>query len=207
MRLILATGNPKKGRELQELVGDAFDVVTLGAIGLGDLDIVEDADTFAGNAEIKVRAVHDALRARGESLEDVRAIVGDDSGIVVDALDGAPGIRSARFAADHDAGAGDEANNALLFRLLEDTPDAERTARFYCAIAILSPSDGAVDHVDGAVEGRIARTERGSGGFGYDPLFLPDEFPGRHMAELTAAEKHSISHRGKAMRKALALLG
>lgn len=206
MRLILATGNAKKRRELEELVGDAFDIQTLVDVGLGDLDIVEDADTFAGNAEIKARAVRNALLERGADLSDVRAILADDSGIVVDALNGAPGIRSARFAKDHDAGEGDADNNALLLKKLADVADDARTGRFYAAICVLNPATDEVSHVNGSVEGKIARFEKGEGGFGYDPLFLPEAYPGLHMAELSPTQKHEISHRGKAMGKALALL-
>jgi len=206
MRLVLATQNKKKRKELEELVAGSFEIQTLDDVGLADLEIVEDKDTFAGNAEVKARAVLEALRARGHDVGDIRAILADDSGIIVDALDGAPGVRSARFAKDHDAGEGDAANNALLLRKLEDVSDQERTARFYCAICVLAPATGEAFHVDGAVEGRIAHDEKGSGGFGYDPLFLPDAYPGRHMAELTAEEKHRVSHRGVATRRALALL-
>ena len=117
----------------------------------------------------------------------------DDSGIEVDALGGAPGVRSKRFSAEET----DEANNALLIERLQHTND--RTGRFRCAIALVGPNGQAT--ASGAVEGQIAHSESGAGGFGYDPLFLPDEAPGRSMAEISPEEKNAISHRGRAFRQ------
>jgi XTP/dITP diphosphohydrolase len=202
--LVLATGNEKKRRELEEIAGDAFRVRTLRDVGLLDLEIVEDADTFAGNAEKKAIAVLSALRERGE-LAGVAAVLADDSGLCVDALDGAPGVRSARFAADHDAGEGDEANNDLLLAKLADTSDDARGAHFACAICVALP-DGRKLTAFGTVQGKIGRARQGDGGFGYDPLFLPDERPGKTTAELSASDKHAISHRGHAVREAMAKL-
>lgn len=202
--LVLATQNAKKRKELEALTEGTFRVLTLDDVGLSDLDIVEDADTFQGNARIKAEAVLAALGARG-ALGDVAAVLADDSGLCVDALGGAPGVRSARFAKDHDAGEGDEANNALLLARLGDVADEQRAARFVCAICVKLP-DGRVLEAEGAVEGKIARDERGAGGFGYDPLFCPEEAPGKRMAELSPEEKHAISHRGRATREALGKL-
>lgn len=197
--LVLATGNAKKGRELKELAAGRFDVATLADVGLAGLAIVEDGDTFAANARIKCDAVWAALPQH----DDVHAVLADDSGLIVDALDGKPGVRSARFAVDHGTGDGDAANNALLLLLLAPVPWERRTARFACAIHARL-RDGRVLTSFGAVEGRIAYDEIGAGGFGYDPLFCPDEAPGKRMAELSAGEKHAISHRGRAMRDVLA---
>lgn len=202
--LVLATQNEKKRKELEQLTAGRFRVLTLGDVGLADLEIVEDGETFRDNARIKAEAVLAALRERG-ALEGVAAVLADDSGIAVDALGGAPGVRSARFAEDHGRGQGDAANNALLLEKLQGVPDEARAGRFLCAICVKLP-DGRALEAEGAVEGSIARDERGEGGFGYDPLFCPDEAPGRRMAELSPDEKHAISHRGRATREALALL-
>jgi XTP/dITP diphosphohydrolase len=127
-------------------------------------------------------------------------VLGDDSGLEVDAMDGGPGVHSNRWAGPNTNAAD---RNRLLLERLENVPDEVRTARFRCAIALIEP-DGTEHMVEGTVEGRIAREARGSGGFGYDPLFeLPD---GRRMAELTPDEKNELSHRGVAGKKALEVL-
>lgn len=197
--LVLATQNAKKRLELQALVGDRFEVVLLDAVGLGDLQIVEDQETFSGNAWCKVNAVIKALEERGQRYG---AVLADDSGLCVDALEGRPGVRSARFAADAGAGEGDEANNAQLIASLMDVPDGERGAR-YVAVIAMQLADGTVLEARGEVVGSIAREPRGEGGFGYDPYFIPSGQGGRHMAELTADEKAAISHRGRAVRSVL----
>lgn len=202
--LVLATQNEKKRRELEALAGTRYRVRTLTDVGLDGIEIVEDADTFAGNARKKAEAVLAALREAGK-LEGVLAVLADDSGLIVDALGGAPGVRSARYAKDHGREGGDEANNDLLLEALAEVPDERRAARFACAISVLLEGGRELSSF-GTVEGRIARARRGDGGFGYDPLFLPDERPGQHMAELSAEDKHRISHRGRAMREALRLL-
>lgn len=204
-RLILATQNAKKGRELAELAAGRFTVQTLADIGV-DPDVVEDKDTFEGNARTKLDQIADALIAAGHALDDVRAIIADDSGIVVDALDGAPGVRSARFASDHGAGEGDQANNDLLLKKLEGVPHEGRTARYACAICVRLLPEGEHRMAFATVEGHIATDEKGEGGFGYDPMFIPEAYPDRRMAEITAEQKHAISHRGKAMREALGWL-
>ncbi len=206
--LVLATQNEKKRRELEEIAGERYRVRNLRDLGLDALEIEEDADTFAGNARKKAEAVLAALRER-TLLDDVVAVLADDSGLVVDALGGAPGVRSARYAKDHGRAGGDEDNNDLLLEALAEVPDERRTARFACAICVLLPERAGERRAlsaFGTVEGRIAHARRGEGGFGYDPLFLPDERPGQHMAELSAADKHAISHRGRAVRDALARL-
>lgn len=211
--IVLATQNPKKRAELAALAAGRFQVRSLDDIGLGAMVIHETGRTFEENAQIKADAVRAALppALAAETL----AVLADDSGLIVDALrppgglphdDGLPGVRSARFASDHGAGSGDVANNALLLALLDPVPDALRTARFVAAVCARMISTGALLTARGTVEGHIARDLLGSGGFGYDPLFLPAEAGGRRMAELSSDEKHSISHRGRAMRDLLAQL-
>ena len=221
-RLLLATGNPKKGRELADLCADAFDVVTLQDVGLQDLDVVEDAPDFAGNAGKKAREARAALLANGD-VHGVAWVIADDSGLCVTALDGHPGVRSARFA--HDAGyapvddvgqplSRDAANNRLLLQRLGSTAVEHRQAFFVCAVAAVpvdDGDDGVIVTAAGRVFGRIATDEVGGGGFGYDPLFIVDDdgapaVRGRRMAELSAHDKHAISHRGRAMASLLAQL-
>ena len=149
----------------------------------------EDAPDFLGNALIKARAA-----AKQTGL----LTLADDSGLAVDALDGAPGVRSARYAGEeHD----DAANNAKLLRAMAAVPAAKRTACFMCCIALVA-SDGREDHAVGVCEGRIALEPKGEDGFGYDPLFIVDGL-NKTMAELTMAEKNKISHRGKALKEIL----
>jgi len=193
--LVVATGNPGKLREIRQTLGD----LPVRVVGLRDLppldEPAETGGTFAANARDKATYY---ARATGHWC------VADDSGLVVDALGGRPGVYSARYAADRcDPGAGrdvvDAANNAKLLDELADVPDERRTARFVCALA-LSDGETILIETDGTVEGRIARTERGSNGFGYDPLFhLPSR--GVTTAELPPDAKNAISHRGQATRR------
>ena len=217
--LLLATGNPKKGRELADLCADAFDVVTLQDVGLQDLDVVEDAPDFAGNASKKAREARAALLANGD-VHGVAWVIADDSGLCVTALDGHPGVRSARFALDaayapvDDVGqplSRDAANNRLLLQRLGSTAAEHRQAFFVCAVAAVPVDAGVIVTAAGRVTGRIATDEVGGGGFGYDPLFIVDDdgapaVRGRRMAELSAHDKHAISHRGRAMASLLAQL-
>ncbi len=215
MRLLLATNNRNKARELLELSRRAHDVVTLDDVGLGDIDVVEDAPDFAGNALKKAREIKAAVQARGVVGIDV--VVADDSGLCVDALDGRPGVRSARFA--NDVGyfppgvARDDKNarnNRLLLALLGALPMSLRRAYFVshvCALRMTSDSEPIT--AQGTVHGVIAMEPRGAHGFGYDPLFIVDDddataLRGKHVAELSSEQKHSISHRGRAMRLLLA---
>jgi len=147
----------------------------------------ETGETFEANARIKAVACRERFGF---------AALADDSGLEVDALDGAPGVYSARFSGPC---ATDAENNARLLRALADVPDAERTARFRCTIVFIG-HDGRETVADGTCEGRIGFEPRGEYGFGYDPLFLPDDAPGRSMAELPLADKNAISHRGAALR-------
>ena len=198
LRVVLATTNSGKVRELAEpLAAAGVEVVGLEAFPeLGE--IVEDGDSFEANALIKARAV-----ARFTGLPSVA----DDSGLAVDALDGAPGILSARYADDWESLAGesrDARNIRKLLAVMRDVPDAERTCRFVCCMAVVMPS-GTGDRewaVRGVWEGRLLTTPRGSNGFGYDPIFLDPEL-GRSAAELERGEKMARSHRGRALRALL----
>lgn len=189
--LVVATKNPGKLREIREILGSDVRLLSLTDFpGVGD--IVEDGRTFEANAIKKALAV--ANHTGHVSLAD-------DSGLEVDALNGAPGVYSARFAGEE---ATDEQNNVKLLQLLEDTPDEQRTARFRCVIAVGAP-DGSVQTAEGTTEGRILQNPRGTGGFGYDPLFLVSDLR-RTFAELPPAEKNRLSHRGKALQSVFPLL-
>lgn len=153
----------------------------------------ETGDTFEENARIKAVFAHERLGM---------AALADDSGLQVDALDGEPGVYSSRYAGPC---ATDAENNRRLLLALADVPEAERTARFRCVMVFIG-EDGCEVVATGTCEGRIGFEPRGDGGFGYDPLFLPDAAPGRTMAELDVAEKNAISHRGAALRALRAAL-
>lgn len=183
-QVVLASANPKKAAEIAEILGDS---VRLAPRPPEVPDVVEDADTFEGNARLKAQALVEATGL---------AALADDSGLEVDALDGAPGVHSARYAGDD---ATDQDNVAKLLAALVDRPDpGQRTARFRAVVVLLHP-DGREIVVDGAVEGSIAAAPRGSGGFGYDPVFVPAEGDGATFGEMDPAEKHRISHRGRAL--------
>lgn len=186
--VVVATGNAHKLVEIKDILSQAAPEMTFVALGqLGDFDDPEETGTtFEENALIKARAA---------VAETGFAAVADDSGLVVDALDGDPGVYSARYAGEH---GNDAANNAKLLANLADVQDADRTARFMSVVALVYP-DGRVLTGIGACEGKVAREERGSFGFGYDPLFLPCDTPGKTMAELTPEEKNAISHRFHAL--------
>lgn len=195
--LVLATRNPGKIMEMQEILKDApVDVVSCGAFP-GLPEIAEDGETFEENA--KKKALSTAL-ATGE------VALADDSGLEVDALGGAPGVRSARFAGAVLArGASrDRANLEKLLSLLKDVPDPERTARFRCVVAVASP-EGRVEVAGGACSGKIAFAPRGSSGFGYDPVFVPEGYD-RTFAELGPETKNAISHRARALRAVLPVI-
>jgi len=198
--IVLASGNPGKLREIRQALGD-LPVRVLGLEEFGRIEPPEErGETFAENARQK--ALYYAA-ATGQWC------LADDSGLAVDALGGAPGVRSARYAEESfppgaDRKARDAANNARLLAELADVPDDRRTARFVCHLA-LAGTEGILLEVDDTVEGVIIRHPRGENGFGYDPLFLVPDL-GRTIAELPAGEKNRISHRGKAVRHFAALL-
>lgn len=197
-QVVLATSNAGKVRELAEPLA-ALGVEVLGLDGFPGLgEIVEDGDSFEANALIKARAVaaHTGLVS-----------IADDSGLEVDALHGAPGIHSARYADDWEFLAGesrDARNIRKLLHVLRDVPEAERGCRFVCCMAVVFPSvaGGREWTVRGAWEGRLLTTPRGENGFGYDPIFL-DPGLGRSAAELSREEKMARSHRGRALRALL----
>lgn len=191
-RLLVATGNPGKVLELADLLqGVPYTLVSLRDLGL-PVEIEEPADTFEGNAVIKAETY-----ARMSGL----LTMADDSGLEVDALDGAPGVHSRRFAG---GGTSDEDRMALVLRRLADTPWERRTARYRCVLAVASP-DGPTVTCEGACSGIIGYGPRGDGGFGYDPVFYLPEY-GRTVAELSLEEKNRVSHRARAALKAAEVL-
>ncbi|MBQ7455805.1 MAG: ribonuclease PH [Clostridia bacterium] len=189
-KLVIASNNAHKLEELSAMLGEKYDVLTMRQAGF-DGEIVEDGETFEENARIKAETV---MRATG------CLTLADDSGLAVDALGGAPGVRSARYAGE---GHNDADNNALLLKNLEGVPAEERTARFVSCIAIASPFR-ATQTVRGECPGRIIFERRGSGTFGYDPLFEYED--GRTFAEMAPEEKNAVSHRARAMKMALEIL-
>lgn len=189
MHLLFATNNAHKVEEVRAILeGTGVVVRSLAEAGV-DVDPPETGDTFEANALQKARYLHERTGL---------PCIADDSGIEVDALGGAPGVHSKRFSPEGT----DAANNRLLLERLAGITD--RRARFRCVVALVGL--GPDRTLEGRCEGRIADSPRGQGGFGYDPLFLPDEAPGRTMAELSPAEKNAISHRGRAFRQLPAAL-
>ena len=186
--VVVATGNAHKVAEIEAILAPVMPGVRFVALGeLGDFpDPVEDGETFFDNALIKARA------AQAET--GLPMAVADDSGLCVDALDGAPGIYSARWAGEH---GNDAANNEKLMAQMSAVPEAERTARFHSSVVLVRGDE--VLRGDGDCEGVVGFEPRGNGGFGYDPLFLPNDTPGKTMAELTPDEKNAISHRFHAL--------
>ncbi len=192
MKVALFSNNKKKLKELSEIFkGMDVDVVSyLDLIG-GPIEVCEDGDTFEANAIKKVEALPDR--------QDV-IYVADDSGLMVDALDGAPGIYSARY-----AGEGASAD-VLCQKILDDMGESiERTARFVCVIALRFP-DGRIETVEGICEGQIAQSVFGDEGFGYDPIFIPDGYA-KTFGELSSNIKQALSHRGQALRQSMKFFG
>jgi XTP/dITP diphosphohydrolase len=193
--VFLASRNRKKIAEMQRILGEHLPAIEV--LGIDEVDgyaePVEDQPSFAGNALLKARA--------GFAATGLPAVA-DDSGLCVDALNGMPGVLSARWSGTPKS---DARNNELLLQQLHDVPDERRGAHFACAIAFVHP--GGEQVVEGRMDGRVIREQRGSGGFGYDVLFVADEHAadrdgaGRTSAELDAAEKDRISHRGRALRE------
>ena len=189
IRVHLASRNAKKIAEMERILLEHLPGVEV--VGLDDVpaydEPVEDDPTFAGNALIKARA---GLTATG------LATVADDSGLCVDALNGMPGVLSARWSG---LSKDDDRNNELLLAQLADVPDERRGAHFTCAVAVVTP-EGRELVVEGRMDGTLIREVRGAGGFGYDVLFVADDHPGLSTAELSREEKDAISHRGHALR-------
>ncbi len=191
--MIVATGNKDKVKEIKEILSDMDAlVVTMKDAGLS-AEPEEDGATFLENAVIKAKAVAEKA-AKSSDWKDA-VVMADDSGLVIDALNGEPGIYSARYMG-HDTSYREK--NANLIERMDNVPEEERSARFVCAVAAVCPG-GKILTAEAAMEGRIAYEERGQGGFGYDPIFYLPEFD-RTSAELSPEEKNSISHRGKALR-------
>ena len=185
-RMIFATGNENKMKEIREILGSLpLEILSIEEGGI-EVDITEDGSTFEENARIKARAV---CERAGEM------VLADDSGLEVDYLNKEPGIYSARYMGEDTSY---RIKNANLIERLNGVPDEKRTARFVCAVAAAFP-DGSVKTVRGTMEGRISYEEKGENGFGYDPIFYLPEY-GCTSAELSMEEKNKISHRGKALR-------
>jgi XTP/dITP diphosphohydrolase len=202
-RLLIATGNRHKIDEFRQIIDtERWELVAPDELGLGDFSVIEDGETYHQNAAKKARAYANASGLPA---------LADDSGLEVDALDGKPGIHSARYAGIDSTGTAssaaspgitsqDIANRRKLLDALRDVPRDQRGARFRAVVAIAFPYGPNLRYGEGTIEGRIAEDERGESGFGYDPIFeLPD---GRRLAELSRDEKNAISHRGRAARDA-----
>jgi XTP/dITP diphosphohydrolase len=199
-QVFLASRNAKKLEEMRRILADSMsgeDGTAIEVLGLDDVaaydEPVEDQPSFEGNALLKARA---GLVATGLPS------IADDSGLCVDALNGMPGVLSARWSGQPKS---DDRNNALLLQQLRDVPDERRGAHFTCAVAFCAPGLEPLV-VEGRMEGRIIRETRGSGGFGYDVVFVADEFPDRTTAELDPADKDAVSHRGRALREIVPLI-
>lgn len=192
MKLLVATGNQGKLREIRHLLDDT-DIEIIGLDSLKNPpEVVEDGTTFSANAQKKAIEM---------SHFSGLITLADDSGLVVDALGGEPGVLSARYAG---AQGDDEANNAKLLRNMQNIPDEQRRGAFHCAIALAWP-DGRCQTFEGRISGLIIHSERGDGGFGYDPLFMVPEY-GKTTAELPLEIKNRISHRGMALRQVIPVL-
>ena len=190
MRIVFATGNMGKMREIREIMADFnIEIVSMKEAGV-EVDVEENGTTFMENSFIKARAISEKCRSLG--YEDI--VLADDSGLVVDALNGEPGIYSARYLGEDTPYS---IKNAKIIERLNGVPDEKRTARFVCAIACVMP-DGSEYEAEATYEGAIGYEEKGEHGFGFDPIFyLPDR--GVYSAELDPDEKNRISHRGKAL--------
>ena len=185
MKVVLASRNPGKIREMREILGSfGVEIITQAQAG-ADIEVEETGTTFAENAYLKA---HTIMEATGLPA------IADDSGLVVDALDGAPGVYSARFGGP---GLDDDGRTALLLEKMAGRTD--RTCRYVCAICCCFP-DGRILRSEETCEGEVNHAPAGEGGFGYDPVFRLPEYD-RTMAQITAEEKHAISHRGKALRE------
>ena len=190
IQVVCASANPDKVAEIQDLLRGVVQLLPRPA-SVGE--IVEDADTLLGNARLKARAICDATGLPA---------VADDTGLEVDALQGAPGVHTARFAGENATYAD---NRAKMLQSLNGVKPQSRTARFR-TVALVAYPDGSERWAEGVCEGDIAETERGARGFGYDAVFVPREGDGRTFAEMTIDEKHALGHRGRAFRALAAVL-
>lgn len=187
-KLIVASNNDKKIKEIKHILSKYdMDIISLKEAGI-NIDVVEDGKTFMENAYKKAREIYE--------ISKDAMVIADDSGLMVDCLDGAPGIYSARFSGEH---GNDKKNNQKLLRLLEDKKESERKAKFVCAIVLIK-DDNNIIKVQGEIDGVIIEEEKGQNGFGYDPLFYIPEYK-MTFAEMGHDLKNSISHRAKALKK------
>ena len=187
MRLIVASNNAGKLREIEQILGGSFDeILSMRQMGI-EIEVDENGDTFEQNALKKAQAI--------QALLSEEAVISDDSGLAVDALGGAPGVYSARFSGEK---ANDEDNNKKLLESLKDVPDGKRTARFVSCVCLVRPGRAPLLTL-GECSGEIAFSPKGGEGFGYDPLFLSDDYRGRTFGEISADEKNAISHRARAI--------
>ena len=205
--VIIATGNSHKVREIAAILGSEYRCLAMSELGTPP-PLIESGNTFEANAAMKCEQVRDWLVSRpiitgGHGLCHVLA---DDSGLEVDALQGAPGVRSARFASVGGGNATDEANNRKLLALMREVSMEKRSARFRCVLASIPFPEGALRFFEGSCEGSIATTCRGASGFGYDPVFIP-EGSRRTFAEMGAALKDRFSHRARALAQLADWLG
>ena len=193
MRIVFATGNENKMKEVRRILGNlGMDIISMKEAGV-DGDVEENGNTFSENSMIKARAVSESLKKKGDNESIVLA---DDSGLEIDYLGGEQGIYSARYMG-HDTPYSEK--NTAIIKRLEGVPCEERTARFVCAISAVLP-DGREYGTLGKMEGRIGYEIAGQNGFGYDPIFFLPEY-GKTSAEISEDEKNAISHRGKALRE------
>jgi len=220
INLVVATRNPHKIQEIQEILGPGFDCIPLNQFR-GAPRLIEDGDTFATNATRKAVQLARWLAAERKQESEIYGpdplVLADDSGLEVDVLQGAPGVHSARFAALDGGASGnssDAENNAKLLRLLKDVPDAKRSARFHCVLALTHVPAASTEPAspvcfddevelrtelfEGVCEGRVTLEPRGTGGFGYDPLFIPTGCE-HSFAELGEEVKNRLSHRARAL--------
>ena len=191
-KLIFATGNEGKMKEIREILGDLdYEILSMKEAGV-DVDIVEDGTTFEENAIIKAKTVMEATGS---------LVLADDSGLEVDYLNKEPGVYSARYMGENTSY---RIKNQIILDRLHGVPDIVRSARFVCVIAAAFP-DGTIETRRATIEGRIAQEPAGENGFGYDPIFVPDDY-NQTFAEMKTAEKNKISHRSEALKKFLDFL-
>lgn len=184
-KIILASNNNGKVREFKKILEPlGIDIISLKEAEI-KLDVDETGTTFSENSELKAKALYEISKS---------AVIADDSGLVIDAFDGAPGVYSSRFAGEN---ATDEEKNKIILEKMKSVADEKRTARFVCDICYIDEK-GSVCHAEGKCEGKIGKEPKGSDGFGYDPIFYVS---GKSFAELSAAEKNQISHRANALER------
>lgn len=189
---VLASKNKHKAEEIRQILGEEYTVLTMDEAGVGDIEVVEDGDTFEENAKKKAETVMQVCH---------QPTIADDSGLCVDALNGAPGVYTARYAGEH---ATDAENIQKLLGALQNVPPEKRGASFVCVIALAVP-EGETQLFRGECRGSITQEKKGESGFGYDPVFCSKQY-GKTMAELEPHIKNAISHRGAALKKLCAYL-